>query len=586
MVILWGAFVRASYSGDGCGNHWPFCDGKVIPALASTKQIVEFSHRVSSGLLLPIIILAVIWSFKVFPKGHLGRRSAFFTLLFTLTEALLGAGLVKFEWVARDASVARTFAMGFHLMNTFLLLASMAFSVWYAAGGKEKIPSKDPSRLALGLATAGMLVMGISGAVSALGHTIFESATLADRIKPTAHFLLRLSVAHPLIATSVGVLLLFMISVVQRMRPDRQVKQFGSWCIGLFLVEYALGLVNIWLEAPIAMQIVHLFMADVVWIALMFTTAAALAVPKISEAAAEIPEKSNSDVKAAPAGFKAYIALTKPRVISLLLFTTMTAMFIAKGDWPGWQLFWAVLIGGYAMAGAANAINMIIDRDIDGLMKRTATRPTVTEAIPAHHAGIFACCLGVGSFALLWGAANLLTAIMAASGLLFYVVIYTLVLKRRTWQNIVIGGAAGCFPVLVGYASIDGTLSPLAWILFGIVFLWTPVHFWALALMIKDDYAEAGIPMLPVVRGERATVIQIAGYAVLTALISVLPTVLPGFGIGYLIAAIVLNAILIVLSFALMHKPSRPKAFALFKYSMVYLALLFLVMAVDRSWQL
>jgi protoheme IX farnesyltransferase len=222
-------------------------------------------------------------------------------------------------------------------------------------------------------------------------------------------------------------------------------------------------------------------------------------------------------------------------------------------------------------------------------MGRTAKRPTVTQAIPPRAALQFALALMGGSFGLLWWAANLLSAMLALAGLAFYVVIYTLLLKRRTWANIVIGGAAGAFPPLVGWAAVTGDLSPLAWCLFGIVFLWTPVHFWALAILIKEDYARAGVPMLPVVRGERATVVQIAYYTVLTIAFSAVPVVLQGengraaVGWFYPGAAALLNGVLLLRSVQLYRRPERPQAKSLFKYSMVYLALLFLAMAVDRA---
>ena len=181
----------------------------------------------------------------------------------------------------------------------------------------------------------------------------------------------------------------------------------------------------------------------------------------MSRAAPRPPRRRGS----APCGgrelIQAYVALTKPRVISLLLFTTLTSMVAARGEWPGLGLFLAVALGGYAAAGAANAINMVIDRDIDLSMKRTASRPTVTQSVPSTHVLTFAFALAAGSFGLLWGAANLLTAILAFSGLVFYVVVYTMLLKRRTWHNIVIGGAAGAFPPLVGWASVTGDLPPL-----------------------------------------------------------------------------------------------------------------------------
>ncbi len=278
-----------------------------------------------------------------------------------------------------------------------------------------------------------------------------------------------------------------------------------------------------------------------------------------------------------------YFWLTKPRVISLLLFTTLMAMFIAAGGWPGLGLFVVVLVGGYMAAGAANAFNMVIDRDIDGRMKRTAGRPTVTEKISTRDAAIFATALMVLSFVLLWWGANLTAALMAMAGLGWYVLIYTLYMKRRFWSNIVIGGAAGAFPPLVGWAAVTGDVSLFAWYLFLIIFFWTPVHFWALSLMIKDDYAAVGIPMLPVVRGERETAYQIWLYAILTAVITLIPVLMGELRWFYLLAALLLNGLLLLRSLRLYQTLERSWTLSLYKYSMLYLALLFVAMAIDRA---
>ncbi len=225
---------------------------------------------------------------------------------------------------------------------------------------------------------------------------------------------------------------------------------------------------------------------------------------------------------------------------------------------------------------------MVIDRDIDLSMKRTASRPTVTQSISSPHVLAFAFGLAAGSFGLLWAAANLLSAILAFSGLVFYVVVYTMLLKRRTWHNIVIGGAAGAFPPLVGWAAVTGDLPPLALYLFAIIFVWTPVHFWALAILLKDDYAAAGVPMLPVVRSERFTVVQIALYTVVTVVATLVPFLMPQVGWIYAGVAVVLNALLIRYALRLFKTVDRPRASGLFHYSMLYLALLFLGLAVDR----
>lgn len=283
------------------------------------------------------------------------------------------------------------------------------------------------------------------------------------------------------------------------------------------------------------------------------------------------------------ATWRDYFWLTKPRVISLLLFTTLAAMFIAAGGWPGLGLFLTVFVGGYMAAGAANAFNMVIDRDIDGRMKRTAQRPTVTDKISSRDATLFATALMVLSFVLLWWGANLTTALLAMAGLGWYVLVYTLYMKRRFWSNIVIGGAAGAFPPLVGWAAVTGGLSLFAWYLFLIIFFWTPVHFWALSLMIKDDYAAVGVPMLPVVRGERETAYQIGLYAILTTVITLVPVLMGELRWVYLLAALLLNGWLLLYGWRLYQTLERSWTLSLYKYSMLYLALLFVAMAVDRA---
>ncbi len=288
------------------------------------------------------------------------------------------------------------------------------------------------------------------------------------------------------------------------------------------------------------------------------------------------------------ATWRDYLTLTKPKVISLLLATTVAAMFIAASGWPGtWPLI-GLLIGGYMSAGAAGVFNMVYDRDVDGRMKRTARRPTVTNVVPTTHAMAFGLVLMVLSFVVIWSAGNLLAALLSWAGIAFYILIYTMWLKRSTWQNIVIGGAAGAIPPLVGWAAVTGELSLLAWLLFGLVFVWTPVHFWALALMIKDDYEKVGIPMAPSVIGERATVMQMAMYAVLTIVLTVIPFAMREFSLVYFLAAVALNVVLAVRMARLFWQAQqgvridRKVALPVYLYSMLYLALLFLSMAVDR----
>ena len=292
----------------------------------------------------------------------------------------------------------------------------------------------------------------------------------------------------------------------------------------------------------------------------------------------------------ARATWRDYVTLTKPKVISLLLLTTVGAMFIAANGFPDWLALLGTVLGGYFSAGAAGVFNMVYDRDIDVRMKRTAGRPTVTSVISSRDALVFGSLLTVGSFVVIALTSNVLAALLSWAGIAFYVIIYTMWLKRSTWQNIVIGGAAGAIPPLVGWAAVTGHLSLLAWFLFALVFFWTPVHFWALALLIKDDYAAVGVPMAPSVIGERATVLQMVMYALLTVVLTAIPFFMHEFGLGYFAAALVLNAVLlwrVARLFVLVQRREpidRPTALSLYKYSMSYLALMFLAMALERSF--
>lgn len=592
LVIAVGTIVRATGSGDGCGNHWPLCDGEVIPLAPHTAKAIEFSHRLVSGIDGPLVIALVIGAFRLFGKGHPIRKAAVASLLFTMLEAFIGAVLVKKGYVAKDTSIARAVVMSLHLVNTFLLLSWLSITAWWGSGG-ERLKLQGQGAVGGGLAFAFlcMVALGISGAVTALGDTLFPVRDHEDALRQAQtglNFLQQLRLLHPYIAGSVGLYLLLIAGLVAHLRPTAATRKYAMWMGYIFLFEIVLGLINVVLRAPVWMQVAHLVTADFVWITLSLLTFAAFAENAPQVEAFEFQPKPEFAVAAIGPNdhptWRDYLKLTKPTIISLLLITTLTAMVIAKGGWPGWGLFLIVAVGGYMSAGAANAINMVIDRDIDRSMKRTAVRPTVTRLIPARDALTFAFGLAFASFLTLWIGANLLTAMVSFAGLVFYILIYTLLLKRRTWHNIVIGGAAGAFPPLVGWAAVTGDLkSVLAWYLFGIIFLWTPAHFWALALLLKDEYAAVGVPMLPVVRGDRVTVIQIAIYAVLTVIVSLAPLTQGLVGTGYAVTAAILNIALLVFAARLFVRVDRPRALAMFKYSMAYLALLFIAMAVDSA---
>ncbi len=284
LVVLWGAYVRASGSGAGCGAHWPKCDGRVIPRLASAEQVVEFTHRLTSGAAGLLVLGMLVWAFRAYAKGHPVRRGAVLSTAFMVLEALLGAALVRFELVADDDSAFRAFSMVAHLVNTFLLLAALALTAWWASGKPDvRLRGQGAVAALLGVGVLGVLAIGATGAVAALGDTLFPSASLAEGIRrdfsPTAHFLLRLRVFHPAAAVLVGAYLVLAGRAVARLRPAPETRRLGGALGVLFGVQLAAGALNVVLMAPVPMQLLHLLLADGVWIALVLLSASALAAP-------------------------------------------------------------------------------------------------------------------------------------------------------------------------------------------------------------------------------------------------------------------------------------------------------------------
>ena len=277
-----------------------------------------------------------------------------------------------------------------------------------------------------------------------------------------------------------------------------------------------------------------------------------------------------------------FVALTKPRIIELLLVTTLPTMVVAHRGLPAWTLMLATLVGGTLAAGGANAINMVVDRDIDSVMRRTRNRPLVTGVVTPVQALVFAIGLEVAAFVELWAAVNVLSAVLAVSATLFYVFVYTLWLKRTSRQNIVIGGAAGAVPVLVGWAAVRNGVGWSPLVLFALMFLWTPPHFWALAIRYREDYRSVDVPMMPVVASFKKTASQILAYTVLVAAVSLVFAWTAGMGPLYWVSAVVLGGVFCALAYRLWRSPSEAHAMKLFHWSITYVTLLFAAMAVDQ----
>jgi len=277
LVVLWGAFVRATGSGAGCGNHWPLCNGEVLPRERTTELLIELSHRVTSGLDGFVVLALVIFAFRLYPRGHRVRWGAVASFVFLLAEVAVGAGLVRFELVADDDSIERAVVMAFHLVNTFLLLAALTLTALWTGG--ERSPRWRDRGATLALLAggfAGLLLLGASGAVTALGDTLYPvRASAFEDLSLTAHFLVRLRIFHPLIAVAVGAYLLLAAALVARRRP--RVQWSAGVLAGLFLLQMVCGLANVILKAPVWLQLVHLLLADLVWIVFVVLAASALA---------------------------------------------------------------------------------------------------------------------------------------------------------------------------------------------------------------------------------------------------------------------------------------------------------------------
>jgi heme A synthase len=284
LVIVWGAYVRASKSGDGCGSHWPLCNGEVIPPDPTLKTIIEFSHRLSSGLALLSMIVLLVWALRTFARRHPARIFAGLGMFFMLTEALVGAGLVLFDYVAENKSMARAYWMSAHLVNTFLLVAMLTLTAW-AATVEERPSIRRQGWLNWLLAGSilAMLILGVSGAITALGGTLFPVTSLAEGLKqdlsPTAHVLIRLRFFHPFIAVATSILLTSAAWIARTWRPAERTRRLSMALITLVAVQMLAGLVNLLLHAPIWLQLVHLLLSDLLWIALILLIHTTLSQP-------------------------------------------------------------------------------------------------------------------------------------------------------------------------------------------------------------------------------------------------------------------------------------------------------------------
>jgi heme o synthase len=582
VLIAIGGLVRATKSGLGCGDDWPHCNGRLLPRIETITTAIEFTHRAVAAIVVVLIAALLVSAWRGYRRSRRVFRPAAASLVLVLAQAGLGAWVV--DQHLRAAYVTAHFAVAMVLFATLLYTVVNTFCMRRVEKGVgEPVVTRSFARLSTwtAIVTFALLLIGAYVRGANAGLAFPDWPLMGGRLIPqlgdaaTPHFL------HRLFALGAGVLVgMIVFRAFRRESRETAVRAIAGALGVLYVAQVLVGAANVWTRLSEAAVVAHVSLGALTWGA---AAALAFVSRNLSRSAAEAEGRQPFGLKRLRERIAVYFQLTKPRIIVLLLITTVPAMIIAARGIPSGWLILATLLGGTAAAGSANAINCYYDRDIDERMARTRRRPLPSHKVDPDLALEFGIVLGVVSFLFLARAVNLLAALLALSAILFYVFVYTIGLKRSTPQNIVIGGAAGAVPVLVGWAAVTGRVEVPALMLFGIIFIWTPPHFWALALRYADDYQEAGVPMLPVVAGVRETRRQILLYSLVLVAATLAFAPIGRMGAIYLFAATILGVAFLWRAVALWRSGTMKAAMGLFKYSISYLALLFAAMAVDAA---
>jgi protoheme IX farnesyltransferase len=574
-LVVLGGVVRVSGSGLGCPD-WPLCHGRLLPPL-DLHAIIEYSHRTTASLTSVLVVLTAAVAWLAWRKRRDLVIPATIALGLLIVQVVLGAITVRLELPPMIVLA--------HLATAMALLGAVCVT---AVAALIPAPAGTVDRSSIRwtlLAAGGTYLLIISGSL-VVGSGASGSCDAWPLCGGGFSFgfdgLPAIQLLHRGVAAVVGLLIVFsLVSVLARHRRQPAVRATVALTLAALAFQVAVGAAVVSLRLPAALRGLHLALASAVWAG---TVILAVIVQRLSPHPA-LPQRGREiDVVRRPARDVVldYVSLAKPRIIPLLLITALGGMMMAERGWPSTGLVVLTLLGGALAAAGAGAINCWIDRDIDGEMLRTRRRPLPDGRIAPGNALLFGIVLGLLAFVLLAFWVNVLAATLAISGLLFYVFVYTLWLKRSTVQNIVIGGAAGAIPPVVGWAAVTHRVDLTAVYLFAVIFLWTPPHFWALALRLRGDYARAKVPMLPVVRGEAAARRQIVVYTLVLVAVT-LAIVLTGvLGTIYLLGAALLGAGFIALAIVNLRAQRQRWSRVLFDYSIAYLGLLFAVMVADR----
>lgn len=578
LLTTWGALVRTTGSGLGCPD-WPLCHGRVIPPLGDTAAWVEWIHRLLAASIAPLLILSTLVAWRRERRPDL-YRPLLWALGLVFGQSLLGGLTVILE--LPPTMVAVHLALALTILALTLVAATRAAAPWSARPPHRELSSLQHAASAMrwiGMVGLGLFALTLIGAtVTGSGASWACSAwPLCDgwTIWP-ADLLGRVHMLHRLVALGVGVALAWLVVRLATWPGiSRGIFRWVLAAFALYLAQIGLGAVNLWMGFPAWLNALHLGLATAIWAAVGIAWAWALGEAQWVEGIpAETVRLRNL--------WEPYFTLTKPGIVALLLVTTAGAMIVAQGGLPPILTFIYTLLGGFLISGGANAMNNVWDAELDRRMHRTARRPIPAGRLGRGEAAGVALLFSVLGFLLLWTFVNTTAALLALAGWIWYVGIYTMLLKRWTPQNIVIGGAAGGFAPLVGWAAVTGRVDPMALFLFALIFLWTPPHTWAFAILTERDYREAGVPMLPVVAGARPAALRAFLYTILLVLLTFIPWAIGIMGWRYGIGALALGVWLLALAFRLWRDPSKAAARRLYHASNTYLLLFFVVMAIDR----
>ncbi len=574
--LMIGYGMRFNPAGEGCPD-FPTCFGQwSIPAESAAR--VEIAHRLiaAAGGLITLFLTGWMWASRM---GGWAKISLTLASVLFLVQAGLGSGL------AEQRQVGTIWLAAAHLAAALLTMALLVGAVTHLFLSTGNLPKSSVSlRSSLGRNSAaafllifGLMISGVLAARLDAGSACAGFPLCNGGLPATA--LGWLAFGHRLLTLLAGLAVIGVFFKARRSYFDQPlVLSSASALMVLFAGQAWIGAIKVQRSFPLDLVAVHAAITAAVWVSVVTLLIAAI---RLGKSEAEERQAAQMQRVSGKQRLKAYLALNKPIIVTLLLVTTYAGMVVGAKAIPTLELTLWTLLGGALAAGGSSALNQYIDRQIDGAMQRTAKRPIPSGILtPAEGLayGISAC---LAAFFILAGTVNLLAALLSVAGMVYYVLVYSIWLKHLTVQNIVIGGGAGAIPPLVGWAAATGSLNIPSLFLFALVFMWTPPHFWALALVRANDYARAGVPMLPVVRGEKETRTQIFIYTLELVALTLLMPVFKVGGSVFLISAAVLGLWLIHTAWNVLRKPGNKVAWRMYRYSSMYLAFIFLALVVD-----